>query len=83
MKVTSLVLSIVGALLSTGAALWLLVGFDPMAERYLHVEGGGYGVVPTTQRGIRLLIKDQRKPAALATAGAALQLLGVAFAIWA
>lgn len=30
-----------------------------------------------------MLIKDQRKPAALATAGAALQLLGVAFAIWA
>jgi len=82
-KVTSLVLAVAGALFSFSAALWLLVRFDPMGERYLHVEGGGYGEVPTSPRGIRLLLRDQRKPAALATVGAALQLLGVVFAIWA
>ena len=75
MAVAAVVCSVLGAILAFGAALWLLFGFNPMGERYLSVEGGGFGRVPTEATGVRLLLKDQSKAAAVAMLGAAPNLL--------
>jgi hypothetical protein len=83
MALTAVVCSVVGALLATAVALWLLLGFNPMGKRYLTVEGGGFGHIPTVATGVRLLLKDQSKAAAMAALGAALQLAGVVLGLFA
>ncbi len=70
-------LAVVGATLSLAAGVWLTLGFDPMSRRYLTVEGGGYGRVPTEATGVRLLLKHQSRAAGLAVVGGALQLVAV------
>jgi hypothetical protein len=83
MWLASVICSVLGAVSSLGASVWLLVGFNPMSARYLSVEGGGYGHIPTTATGVRLLLKDQAKVAFLAVIGGAFQLAGVVLGIYA
>lgn len=71
--------SILGALLSLAAALWLLFGFDPHSARYKEIRGGGYPASDPV--GLRQLIVDQGKAGALGVAGAVLQLVSVVLAL--
>jgi len=79
MRVAVTSLSILGAALSFIAAFWLLVGFNPESPRYRAIRGGGY--TQSDPVGLRQLLVDQGKVAAVATVGAGLQLLAVVLAL--
>jgi hypothetical protein len=68
-------LSVAGAGVSMAAAVWLLVGFRPDNPRY-H-EGSAAALRRTEFPGLRNLLRDQQKAAALVAIGATLQFVGV------
>lgn len=74
-EVTSIVCSVVGAAVSISAAVWLLVGFNPMSEKYSRVVGGGYS--QSRPVGLQQLLRDQSRAAGLTALGGMLQLVGI------
>jgi hypothetical protein len=79
MVIAGALCSIIGALLSAVAAVWLVFGFNPLADKYKRIEGGGYS--QSDPVGLRLLLRDQARAAGLAAAGASLQLVGVVLTV--
>jgi len=79
MDLAALICSLLGAACAFAAAVWLLVGFNPFSERYSESIGGGYG--PSDPVGLRILMQEQNRAAALVTVGAVLQLAGALLAI--
>lgn len=79
MHAAGAILSVTGAAFSLGAAVWLLVGFDPENPRYSD-EGPLY---PGPQHSVVVghLLADQRWTAAVAVVGATLQLAGIALLV--
>lgn len=79
MAVWALILAVIGTALGLGAALWLLLGSDPSAQRYRD-DGPLY---PGRQRSLvgPIIVREQRRIAALVTAGSAFQLAGAVLAL--
>jgi hypothetical protein len=80
MRIVSYVCSVLGAVISVSAALWLIFGMKPTNPRYQVVRGGGY--TQSVPVGITTLMIDQGKAAGVATIGGVLQLIGVVLNIW-
>jgi hypothetical protein len=78
MRVTAIVLQIVGAVLSLGACFWLMWGFDPRRPRYQVVQGGG---IPSPNQSVsRSSWLTSRRRLALRQR-ATLQLMAVFFTV--
>jgi hypothetical protein len=78
-SVWALIFATVGALLGLAAALWLLLGSNPNSERY---QDDG-PLTPGRQQSKvgPIIVREQRRIAALVTAGSMFQLVGAVLAL--
>jgi len=75
----TVVLGILGALVSLIGALWLLLGFSPGSERY--TDDGMLYPGPQRSQVVPRLLRDQRRVSAVIVTGTALQLLAAVFGV--
>lgn len=79
MTVAALVLTLIGLVVTTAGAVWLVFGFSPTNPRY--VDDGQLYPGPQKSTVVPNLLRDQRKVSALVAFGAAIQVAGGVFAI--
>lgn len=75
MTEVAVALTLVGVVLSTIGAAWLVFGFKPTNPRYFD-EGEELLVGPQRSRSVPNLLADQRRPLGFVAAGGGVQVLG-------